>query len=800
MFTFGFYNSLNGDRKYDATQMASIFDGIIEDGIYGNILEKFMTAPGTGLQVIVKTGRAWFKHTWNLNDAWLPIDLAPADPLRSRIDSVVIEINSNLDIRENSIKVIQGEVAVSPIAPSMVHEGGIDQYRLANIKIGPSATSISEEDITITVGRDETPFVTCPLTSIDISELFNQWNGQFQSFMEHIEEQLEGDVVTNLQKQIDGRVKIADKATEEDIKNAVPDKWIDAKMAKENLFGITNGLKIGDIVYSTRDLEAETDGKFLKCDQRIIDKSDYQELCNTTLMQNRLDDIKFGRLYSDIKPNNYYIDSNYFVNGCIHDGYIYQLYIYSNNIIIRRTKLGLKSSSSWETVFNTTTSGSYNCFIYIDYLYLYIIPTIINPSNPSSSNIMYKVLLDDFTYSSFSLDTISAPEGMSSSNISVNAQGYLKTNEYIYIIGHYSNRYYLIIQYSMDFQTRVYKWTDQGSSDSSVLSQLCINTYDHEIRTDKNGTIYLLRIEYNISGYSVNNMTLYKKEKDSLIFEKCNIDIMSDAPSHKYLNVIIATGVRLVTTSNNNNIFLSKRRLSGTSVLGQATAQLIYDLDNHLTQSKLFTNDDDHTYSTAPAYYNTYSMLENDMVLNTASLNNTIIHDHYIYMRIYVCRKNPLAKEGTSYTTFITTDYIIGCFDLNEINATYDHDINQVYYMYEIYGKKDDDPIIVGSTRSSKNGVEDNVGSALTYYKEQGHYYGITASNLYVLPNHTIQPTILRTPYDNSGLTYLTAKSTLVYSNDFYICFYDTFLTILEKQTYRYVLPLIYNCYIKALD
>ena len=31
--TCGFYNSVDGDRKYDATQFASLFDGVITDGV-----------------------------------------------------------------------------------------------------------------------------------------------------------------------------------------------------------------------------------------------------------------------------------------------------------------------------------------------------------------------------------------------------------------------------------------------------------------------------------------------------------------------------------------------------------------------------------------------------------------------------------------------------------------------------------------------------------------------------------------------------------------------------------------------
>lgn len=174
MFTFGFYNSLNGDRKYDATQMSSIFDGIIEDGVFANYGEKFAVVPGTGMQVIVKTGRAWFKHTWNLNDAWMMLDIDPADSLRNRIDSVVLEINSNLDVRENNIKIIKGEVATSPSAPTMVHANGVDQYRLADIRVNAGASYIGEIDITIRTGSGDTPYVTAPLQVVDLSEMFSQ--------------------------------------------------------------------------------------------------------------------------------------------------------------------------------------------------------------------------------------------------------------------------------------------------------------------------------------------------------------------------------------------------------------------------------------------------------------------------------------------------------------------------------------------------------------------------------------------------------------------------------------------------
>lgn len=43
-FTYGFFNSLNGDRKYTAEQLSSIFDGLITDGVFDSIGAQYPAA------------------------------------------------------------------------------------------------------------------------------------------------------------------------------------------------------------------------------------------------------------------------------------------------------------------------------------------------------------------------------------------------------------------------------------------------------------------------------------------------------------------------------------------------------------------------------------------------------------------------------------------------------------------------------------------------------------------------------------------------------------------------------------
>ena len=60
--TCGFFNSSNGDRKYNADQMSSYFEGLVSDGVYENVGDALIVKAGDGMQVIVGEGRAITLH------------------------------------------------------------------------------------------------------------------------------------------------------------------------------------------------------------------------------------------------------------------------------------------------------------------------------------------------------------------------------------------------------------------------------------------------------------------------------------------------------------------------------------------------------------------------------------------------------------------------------------------------------------------------------------------------------------------------------------------------------------------
>lgn len=182
--TYGFYNSLNGDRKYNAEQVSSLFDGLIIDGVFASIGTAFAVKATTGITVNVGIGKAWFNHTWTLNDSILPLEAPEAEVLLDRIDAVVLEVDATESVRANSIKFVKGTPSSDPSNPTLTNEGTVHQYPLCYIyrKFGSSA--ITQADITNMVGTESTPFVTAMLQTISLDELLGQWQSELDQFVD----------------------------------------------------------------------------------------------------------------------------------------------------------------------------------------------------------------------------------------------------------------------------------------------------------------------------------------------------------------------------------------------------------------------------------------------------------------------------------------------------------------------------------------------------------------------------------------------------------------------------------------
>lgn len=214
----GFFNSVNGDRKYNARQMAELFDGLINDGVYETIYNQFRISPNNGMFIQVDTGRGWFQHTWIKNDSILLIELEEANVLLDRIDAIVIEVDHRDPYRRDDIKAVKGVPSQSPIRPTLAKgENDVWQIPLSFIRVYGGATEITPDVITNMVGTSECPFVTGVVEVMNIDMLVAQWAGQwdkwyntnttqysydFNIWFSQLKNLLDGDVAGNLANQI----------------------------------------------------------------------------------------------------------------------------------------------------------------------------------------------------------------------------------------------------------------------------------------------------------------------------------------------------------------------------------------------------------------------------------------------------------------------------------------------------------------------------------------------------------------------------------------------------------------------
>lgn len=142
--TYGFFNSVNGDRKYNADQMSEYFRGIVSQGVFQHLDSGLAVSAGTGLSVSVAAGRAIIQDRWIQNSAALNLTISAASETYGRKDAVVIRLDKSS--RAISITVKTGTPAASPVAPSMTRNATTYEMALAYVNVAAGASSVTVTD------------------------------------------------------------------------------------------------------------------------------------------------------------------------------------------------------------------------------------------------------------------------------------------------------------------------------------------------------------------------------------------------------------------------------------------------------------------------------------------------------------------------------------------------------------------------------------------------------------------------------------------------------------------------------
>lgn len=145
-FKSGIFNSVDGDRMYNADDLSQFYYGLISNGVIADPVNALSVSPGTGMKVSVAAGRAMVNCKYFVNTAAYELTLQAADDTNPRIDRVVMRYDGIN--REISIVVRTGTPAAAPAPPALVRSGSIYELSLASITIPAEATAVTSSMIT----------------------------------------------------------------------------------------------------------------------------------------------------------------------------------------------------------------------------------------------------------------------------------------------------------------------------------------------------------------------------------------------------------------------------------------------------------------------------------------------------------------------------------------------------------------------------------------------------------------------------------------------------------------------------
>lgn len=192
MLTCGFFNSVNGDRTYNAEQMNNPYKRIVSNGVFANSngtqSNDFKVIADGTLTLSVNAGDGIFDGKWANNDAPYAATISTPDVANPRIDSIIFSVD--YVNRRGLIGVLKGTPATNPTPPALLRNNVRMDYRLANVRVAANTTGITQADVTDTRAGADCGFITSLLQQPDITAIYDQWEAQFEDWFRDVKEHL----------------------------------------------------------------------------------------------------------------------------------------------------------------------------------------------------------------------------------------------------------------------------------------------------------------------------------------------------------------------------------------------------------------------------------------------------------------------------------------------------------------------------------------------------------------------------------------------------------------------------------
>ena len=192
----GFYDAINNDRVYTATDMNRPYKRIISEGVFatpqGTASTDLQTLSAqSGLNIIVKKGEGLLASKWFESTSDLQIAVPANTGIVPRRDSVILQVNTKQSGRNASIIYRTGTPSSNPQPPELSTDSTIVERRLSNIYVAAGANYIGNDAIVDLRGSSECPWITSLIKQVDTSQLYNQWQAAYQAYYNNTTEEFD---------------------------------------------------------------------------------------------------------------------------------------------------------------------------------------------------------------------------------------------------------------------------------------------------------------------------------------------------------------------------------------------------------------------------------------------------------------------------------------------------------------------------------------------------------------------------------------------------------------------------------
>lgn len=143
-----FFNSVNGDRRYLASDFADYFNKFITNGFFPGELNLKVVADNGDMSAIVKNGNAWIDGYMYTNTSDLLLFVDVADGVLNRVDRVVVQL-SFID-RTITTVIKKGAPASTAVPPGLQRDADVYELGIATITIPAGSTIVTQANITDT--------------------------------------------------------------------------------------------------------------------------------------------------------------------------------------------------------------------------------------------------------------------------------------------------------------------------------------------------------------------------------------------------------------------------------------------------------------------------------------------------------------------------------------------------------------------------------------------------------------------------------------------------------------------------